>query len=153
MVALCVVVANTVGVSHGHEGVVSLGDLILEQVANIALVQVVVETSLHIGDFLLGDRVFVVVGGLVDEALVEEGLEENVEVAHEAGVVAELVLREDSDQAVVTLITNFVRLLNCGKAEGELDNGEVRQAEDHDRNTVLHITKFNKEWITIVINA
>lgn len=139
IVTLGVVSTNTVGVTGGLEGFVSVFTLVLEQVTDIALVEIGDETGLDIRDFLLGDGVFVVVGGLVDEALVEESFKENVEVAHEAGVVAELVLGEDSHKAVVALFTNLVLLFYLRETEAELDHREVRQTEDHDRNTVARV--------------
>jgi len=122
LVTLGVVGANTVGMAGRLEGLVSVLTLVLEQVADIALVEVGVETGFNIRDFLLGDGVFVVVGGLVNEALVEKSFQENIEVAHEAGVVAELVLREDGHEAVVAFFAHSVGLLNLGESEAELHN-------------------------------
>mgnify|MGYP006081713865 CR=1 FL=1 len=122
--------------------------LVLEQVTDITLVEVRVKTAFKISDFLLSDGIIVVVSGLIDEALVEQSLQENVEIGHEASVVAKLVLREDGHEAVVAFFTNFVTLFCLGEVEHVFDQREVGQTENHDRHTVLY--KYNKLAIVMI---
>lgn len=112
---------------------VSVG-LILKQVTHISCVEVTGETSLNILDLLGYEGVVVVLGGLIDELLVQRRLEESVEVAHESGVVAELVLGEQGQQTVVALLADLVLLLDDGEVEhglNERDKGHTVNQGDH----------------------
>ena len=101
---------------------------------HISSVEVAVETSLDIFDFFGYEDVVVVLCGLIDELLVERRLEESIEIAHESGVVAELVLGEESEQAVVALLTDLFMLLHCREVEDgpkERDIGHTVDQGDH----------------------
>ena len=101
---------------------------------HISSVEVAVETSLDIFDFLGYEGIVVVLGGLIDELLVESRLEESIEIAHESGVVAELVFGEVSDQAVVSLLTDLVLLLHGREVEDgpkERDKGHTVDPGDY----------------------
>lgn len=112
---------------------VSVG-LILKQVTHIGCIEVAGETGLNILDLLGYEGVVVVLGGLIDELLVQRRLEEGVEVAHESGVVAKLVLGEQGEQTVVALLADLVLLLDGGEVEDgpkERDKGHTVDQGDH----------------------
>ena len=72
--------------------------LVLQEVLDIVFGEVSRQTFLHIVNFLLLDDVVVVHGGLIDESLIEHGVEQQIEVGHESSIVTVLVLREDHGQ-------------------------------------------------------
>jgi hypothetical protein len=69
--------------------------LIFDEIFDIILRELTIETLLHILDFLCLDGVIVVSSRIIDESLVQSTLQKQVEVRHEAGIVTILVLRED----------------------------------------------------------
>jgi hypothetical protein len=111
VVALRVVAADTIGLHKSLKAFVMTSRNILHQVTHVSLAEVTVETSLEILDFLGSAGIVIVAGGLVDKLLVKGRLKEDVEVAHETGIVTELVLGEDGLETVVTLLTNLILLL------------------------------------------
>jgi hypothetical protein len=111
VIALRVVATDTIRLHQSLEAVVVTSGNVLHQVTHVSLTEVTVETSLEILDFLCSAGVVVVAGGLIDKLLVKGRLKEDVEVAHETGIVTKLVLGEDGLETVVTLLANFVLLL------------------------------------------
>ena len=89
---------------------VAMGTFVLEKVSDVFIREFAVETLLHVLHFRGNHRVVVVGSGLIDESLVEHGLEQQVEVRHESSVVSVLVLAEDGLQSVVHLLVDWIRL-------------------------------------------
>ena len=77
---------------------------VMEQLLHIGRGELTSETRLHIFDLSRSEFILIVRGGVVKEWLVEDGLEELLEVAHETSIVAVLVLREDGEKAIVLLL-------------------------------------------------
>jgi len=122
-VSLGVVGANTVWELQGLVRVMIARALVVDKVGNIGRGEVRRETSLLILDFVSGQFVVVVKHGVVNELLVEDGLEHELEVAHETGVVAVTILSEDRHEAVVLLVLHILRLGLGREADGSLDEG------------------------------
>ena len=76
---------------------------VLHEILDIVLGELTVETLLHILDFLGFDWVLIVSSGLINKSLVECTLQKKVEVGHESGIVAVLVLCENRVQSEVDL--------------------------------------------------
>jgi hypothetical protein len=110
VIALRVVAADTIGFHQSLEALVVTSRNVLHQVTHVSLTEVTVETGLEILDFLGSAGVVIVAGGLVDKLLVKGRLKEDVEVAHETGIVTKLVLLEDGLETMVTFLANFVLL-------------------------------------------
>jgi len=123
----------------GRSGAMSR--LVLEQVPDIVLGEFTVETSLHVSDFLGDDGVVVVEGRLLDESLVQHGLEQEIEVRHESSGIAVLVLGEDAIQSVVDLSIGGVHSLGSGEASEELEAGEEGETVEPARDSNLHERK------------
>ena len=119
------------------------------EVTYISLSRFTSKTGLNILDFQGGHSIVVVKGGLVNEALVEHGFEEELEVAHEAGMVTELVLGEDGDKAVVLLGALIVNLGDGGESGQETEESEACHAVEETNvaslNTNNHSYSFLKE--------
>ncbi len=135
VVGLVVVGAESGGVSHALLGVVVVATLVLEEMLNVGLAEVALETLLHVFDFFGEDGVVVVSGGVVDESFVEDGLEEEIEITHNTGVVAVLILLEDGDQAIVDLSGLLVLFGLLGEAEEEFAHGEEGEAPPGGHNS------------------
>jgi hypothetical protein len=137
-VTLGVVRANAVGLAGALEAVVVVATFVLQGVAHIGVGEVAVETELHILDFSRGDGVIVVGRGLLEEALVKHGLEEELEVAHPSGVVTVLVLGVDGDETEVALVLDGLVLGECRHANGALDDGHAGDGPEETEHTLLH---------------
>ena len=82
---------------------------------------------------------FVVVVGdrVVKEFLVENGLEEDLEVAHETRVVSVLVLVEDRKKAEILLFLNGFALRSHREALGELNDSNDGRKPKHTSHSHL----------------
>jgi hypothetical protein len=140
-IRLNVVSSNTVGEEERLEVFVVATISVLEHVAHISVGKVGVETSLVIGDFLLSGHIVVVESGLINKALVEKSLEEEVEIGHEASVVTVLVLGKNGKEAVVALSTDVVGLGDHTEVGGGLNHCEGSQTPQHGGNTSLNPSK------------
>ena len=96
--------------------------LVVEESLHISRGEVTGQTLLLILDFRSGELIVVVKSRVVEELLVEDRLEEELEVGHEAGIVTVLVLLEDGDEAVVLLVLNILASGNLGECESGLDS-------------------------------
>ena len=94
---------------------------VFNKMANVSSCKVTVETKLHIFDFFRGESVVIVKCRVVDEFLVEHRLQEKLEITHEAGVVAILVLAENGKQSVVPFLANRVLFGLFREVEVEFD--------------------------------
>lgn len=113
------------------------GCSVMQQVLDILVGEVTHETCLLIFDFLGHVGIVVVEGRGVNELLVEDGLEEELEVAHEAGVVTVSVLSEDGEKSVVDLSSLLV-LLWLSRELGEADDAcDKTEPVDEADNTML----------------
>ena len=101
-----------------------LSSSVLVKVAHISLGELTGETGFVILDFEAGELVIVVENGLLNELRVEHTFQENIEVGHESGMVAELVLAEDGDESVVLLVVFSILRGDAGEANGSLKEGE-----------------------------
>ena len=109
VVALWVVGTNSIWVVDDL-GLRSMVTLVLQEVSNIILSELTVETKLHILDFLGNRWIIVIESGLVDESFVQNTLEEKIEVRHESSVVSVLVFHEDGVQSEIHLRSHNTRL-------------------------------------------
>ena len=110
LVSLVVVGGDAIWVAVRNKVAVMAAILVVKQVTQIRVGVVVNKTRLLIGNFLLDHWIIVVGVGIVQEALVKDGLKEEVEVAHETGMVTVLVLGEDGKQSVVDFLVLLVFL-------------------------------------------
>lgn len=129
VVALWVVGSNSIWVVDDL-GLGSMVALILQEVSDIVLSELAVETELHILDFLSDRWVIVVEGGLIDESFVQDTLEEEIEVGHESSVVSVLVLHEDGVESEVDLGLLWINALGSGESAKELDSSEEGNTPD-----------------------
>ena len=113
------------------------GCSVMQQVLDILVGEVTHETCLLIFDFLGHVGIVVVEVRGVNELLVEDGLEEELEVTHEAGVVTVSVLSEDGEKSVVDLSSLLV-LLWLSRELGEADDAcDKTEPVDEADNTML----------------
>jgi len=96
--------------------------LVVEEILHIGWGKVTGQTLLLILDLRSGQLIIVIESGVVKELLIEDRLEKEFEVGHEAGIVAVLVLLEDGDEAVVLFILNILRSGNLGEGKSGLDS-------------------------------
>jgi len=150
-VTLGVVGTNAIGLHQGLEGSTMMTPVVLHQVAHISLVEVTVETSLNILDFLGHDGIVVILGGLFNELLVKGRLEEGVEVAHETGIEAELVLGEDRLESMEALLANLILLLLLGEGENSLNDRAEGETVDQRHHTALK-HKIVKSRVNLRLN-
>lgn len=68
---------------------------VFNQMANVSSGEVTVKTEFHIFDFFRGEGIVIVERRVVDELLIEHRFQEKLKIAHEASVVAILVLAKD----------------------------------------------------------
>ena len=94
----------------------------MEKILHIGRGEVTGQTLLLILDFRSGELIVVVERGVVKELLIEDRLEEELEVGHEAGIVTVLVLLEDGDEAVVFFVLNVLGGGDLGECESGLDS-------------------------------
>jgi len=139
-----IVRSDSAGITEGGRNR-GMGRLVLEQVPDIVFGELTVETSLHVSDFLRDDGIVVVEGGLLDELLVQHGLEKEIEVRHESSGVTILVLGEETVQSVVDLSIVGVDSLNRGEAREELQGGEESDAVEPARDSNLQEVKDS--WV------
>lgn len=107
--------------------------LVVQQVLDILVSHVVDQTCLLIFDFLGNDWVIVVVRGVFDEAFVQNCLQEDVEIVHEASVVTISVLVEQRNQTEVFLFSLLVFFLGChksGQGRKAADDGQTPEEAD-----------------------
>lgn len=141
-VSFRVVGADTVGVPHSLVRGVVVALLVVEKTSNITVREVTGETSLLILNLSSGHLIVVVEDGVVEEFLVEDGLEEELEVAHEARVVTILVLGEDGDEAEVLLVLNRLVSGQLREGEGGLDGSGQGDRPEGASNTHLQTQSF-----------
>ena len=96
--------------------------LVMDEILHISRSEVTGQTLLLILDFRSGELIVVIESGVVKELLVEDRLEEELEVGHEAGIVTVLVLLEDGDEAVVFFVLNVLGGGDLGECESGLDS-------------------------------
>ena len=111
-------------------GLSSMVTLVLEQVLDIILGEITVETELHVFDFLGNSGVIVIEGRLIDESFVEDTLKEEIEVGHESCVISVLVLHEDGVKSEIDLSLLWISFLGTGETSQELGKGEEGDAPD-----------------------
>ena len=138
------------GITEGGRGR-SMRRLILEEVPDIVFGEFTVETSLHVSDFLGDDGIVVVEGGLLDELLVQHGLEKEIEVGHESSGVTVLVLGEETIQSVVDLGIVGVDSLGRSEAREELEGGEESETVEPARDSNLQEVKDS--WVKQKVNS
>ena len=111
--------------------------LVLEEMLHVGFGEVALETLLHIGDFSREDWVIVVSRGVIDESLVEDCLEEEIEIGHDSGVIAVLILLEDGDKSVVYFLGFLVLFGFRAEAEEEFAHSEESESPpgSHDSGT------------------
>jgi len=126
---------------------VVVGAAVLVEVTNIGLGEVVDKTVLSVLDFESGEGVVVVLGGVVNELIVEGGLKEHLEVGHDTGLVAVLVLSEKGHKTVVTFVNLGVNLGLGGESESELEDGERGDSPHGRHNTMLYKTRVSSPSI------
>ena len=136
-IALGVVRSNTVWVSDGFERLVTVVTLVVNEVANILGGEITGQTHLLILNFGCGQLVIVVQSSVVKELFVECGLEEKLEVAHKASMIAVFVFAEYGQKSVVALLAHRVLLFLFAEVEVELDKREQSQTPQAGRNTSL----------------
>ncbi len=107
-VALWIVGGYSVWVAERLEQRVVVWLVVLDQILHISLGEVSNQSILHILNLSGHDLVLVVISRLIDESLVEEGLHEQIELAHESSIVSVLVLLEKGSQLQVSLVTDGV---------------------------------------------
>ena len=138
-IGLSVVGADTVGSAEGLEGLGVALVGILGHDAHIILGEVGVETGLNVLDFPGAGGVIVEGSGAVNEFIVEAGLQEHLEVGHESGVEAELVLSEQGHQTGVALLLNLVASGDRGHVGSKLDHGNYGETIQVASHTDLNI--------------
>jgi len=112
----------------------------MEKLGNISRGEVTSETNLLIFDLSGGKLIGIVVEGLVKELLVENGLEEELEVAHETGVVTILVLGEDGNETEVLLVLDILAHSRGAETESKLDSCGNGEGVDHASKAHLKTT-------------
>jgi len=120
---------------------VVIATFVLKGVAHIRASEVAVQTALHIWDFSRVDGVIVVSRGLLEEALVQHGLKEELEVTHPSGVVTVLVLGVDGDQTEVSLLLDGLVLREGSHAHASLNDGHASDGPEETEHTLLHKNK------------
>ena len=95
--------------------------LVFNKVANVGSCEVAVETKLHVFDFFRSKGIVIIEGRVVDELFIQHSFQEQLEVAHEASVVAVFVFAENRKQAVIALLTNRVLFGLLAEVEVEFD--------------------------------
>lgn len=113
---------------------------VVNQVLDISVCEIRVETAFHIVDFEQSVGVILVCSDSVDKLLVEHDIEEGVEVSGNGGVETKLVLLHDGEQSVVHLVAFFVGVLVGRHTEVEvrLDQAESGHTIDKIGPAVLH---------------
>ena len=104
------------------EGLVIVRGLIVEETSDIGSGEFTGKTELLILNLSSGKLIIVVEGSVVKELLIKDGLEEELEVAHETSVVTVLVLGEDGQETVVLLFGDISGLSRGREGEGRLDS-------------------------------
>ena len=110
---------------------------ISNQVLNVTLREITLKTQLHIFDFFGSDWVIIIGRGGVNESFVENGLEQQVEVAHDSCVEPVLVLLEDGDESVVNFLWFFVLLGLLFETCEEFGEGKESKAPDASHDSAL----------------
>ena len=117
--------------------------VVFKQILDINLGEVSYQTSLHIFNFLGHNFVLVIVGGFANKSLIEHGLKERVEVAHETSVVTKFVLDELGSESHVTLLSDggIILVSNLGASSNEFNSRECCQTPEEAHNTLLETDK------------
>ena len=116
------------------------GTWILEQVLDIRLSELSIETEFHVFNFSHSLWVFLVFGGLIQESLVKSSVQQKVEVGHESGVISILVLGENRLKSHVHFSTHSLVLwfsLGAVLINHELEYGVGGDAPDVTDYTTL----------------
>ena len=99
VVRYLIVGADSAWVAH-NEGWRAVLALVFNEILDIILGELSIETLFHILNFLCLDWVIIIGCGLINKSLVKSRLEEKIEVGHESSIVTILVLCEDRVQSV-----------------------------------------------------
>ena len=145
-ISLRVVSTNAVWVADGLVGVVIAVRLVVEESLDIGWSEVTSETRLLILDFSSGKLIIVVKSGVIEELLVKNGLEKELEIAHETGVVTVLVLGEDGDETEGFLISDRVVSGRGREAKHELSSTEESDSVKSTSNA--HLLESNHSQYT-----
>ena len=114
-----------------------IGRIKLEETSDIGSGEFTGKTELLILNLSSGKLIIVIEGGVVKELLIEDGLEEELEVAHETSVVTILVLGEDGQETVVLLFSDISGLSRGSEGEGRLDSSHEGKGPKGASNTHL----------------
>lgn len=120
------------------------------EVTHVSLGRLSGKTGLDVLDFERGHGIVVVEGRLINEALVEHSLEEELEVAHESGMVSHLVLGEHRHEAVVLLGAHGIDLGELGEPGHETEETEGGHSVEETKVASLKEKRQKLETIAVM---
>lgn len=140
-IASLVVGAHACGVGNGNEGRVIVVLDVVVQVTDILRSEVRDKTVLSVLDFKSHEGIVVIFDRVVNELIVQSSLKHHLEIGHNTGMVAVLVLGEQGKESQVALLDLGVLHSFGGETKKELNEGAAGHTPEEADNTMLENTK------------